>query len=175
VRTSPVVVLLALAGAITVTGLAVGCRERADGGQEGPGAADAGEAGYDASGDGPAPPGVVLVQAFACGQCHQSNDAGDGVLSGQSTPVPGSAAYGSNLTPDPDTGMDAWDAGTIAKSILAAVDEQGKPLCPQMPAYADAGMTYAEALAVAAYLQGLPAVWHPVPASACRVSRDAGP
>jgi hypothetical protein len=166
------VAVVALAGAVTA--LVAACRVRDGAGPETAGAADDGEASDDAPGDGPEAPGVVVVQTFGCAQCHQSSDAGDGVLSGQTTPVPGSAAYGSNLTPDPDTGMDAWDAGTIAKSILAAVDEQGKPLCPQMPAYADAGMTYPEALAVAVYLQGLPAVWHPVPASVCPPT-PAGP
>jgi hypothetical protein len=89
------------------------------------------------------------------------------VLSGQTTPVPGSSAYGSNLTPDPDTGMDAWEAGAVASAVLYAVGFDGAALCPQMPAYADAGMSLAEARAIAVYLQSLPAVWHAIPASRC--------
>jgi hypothetical protein len=123
--------------------------------------------------DGAAGQGQLAVQARQCGQCHQPSDPVDGVLSGQDTPVPGTMAYGSNLTPDPDTGMDVQDAGTIATSILQSVALDGGPLCPAMPAYADAGMGQTEALAIAAYLQTLTPVWHPVPSSLCSAA-DAG-
>jgi hypothetical protein len=117
--------------------------------------------------DSPAGQGMLAAQARQCGQCHQSPNPGDGVLSGQTTPVPGSHAYGSNLTPDPDTGMDSWDAGSIALAILSRQGADGGTLCKTMPAYSDAGMGKGEALAIAAYLQSLTPVWHPVPASAC--------
>jgi hypothetical protein len=132
------------------------------------------EAGSDASS---VEMGALAASAYGCGQCHQPSDPESGVLSGQTTPVPGSQAYGSNLTPDPDTGMDAWDADIIAYAILQAVDDQGHALCPQMPAYADAGMSAAEAADLALYLQSLPAVWHPVPSSVCpplKVTPDGG-
>jgi hypothetical protein len=123
--------------------------------------------------DGAAEQGMLAVQARQCGQCHQPPDPIDGVLSGQDTPVPGTMAYGSNLTPDPDTGMDVQDAGTIATSVLRSIALDGGPLCPSMPAYADAGMGQSEALAIAAYLQSLTPVWHPVPPSLCSPA-DAG-
>jgi nicotinate dehydrogenase subunit B len=90
--------------------------------------------------------------------------------------VPGTSAYGSNLTPDPDTGMDVQDAGVIAASVLGATALDGGPLCPSMPAYADAGMDAAEAFAIAAYLQSLTPVWHPVPPSSCaaKLAGDGG-
>jgi hypothetical protein len=101
------------------------------------------------------------------------------VLSGQTTPLAGTQSYGSNLTPDPDTGMDAWDAGSIAEAVFHSVDSHGVPLCPSMPAYADAGMSSDEALAIAVYLQQLTPVWHAVPASTCPSGvpppGDAGP
>jgi hypothetical protein len=117
--------------------------------------------------DSPAGQGMLAVQARQCGQCHQSPNPDDGVLSGQTTPVPGSHAYGSNLTPDPDTGMDSWDAGSIALAILSRQGVDGGPLCKTMPAYRDGGMGTGEALSIAAYLQRLTPVWHPIPASAC--------
>jgi hypothetical protein len=147
------------------------CACRDDGG----GAATASDdAGSDASA---VQMGALAATAYQCAQCHQSADPEGGVLSGQTTAVPGSQAYGSNLTPDPDTGMDAWEAGVIARAILQAVDDQGHALCPQMPAYADAGMSAAEAADIALYLQSLPAVWHPVPPSGCpplKVAPDGG-
>jgi nicotinate dehydrogenase subunit B len=120
--------------------------------------------------------GYMAVQARQCDSCHQSPDPSDGVLSGQTTPEPGTRSYGANLTPDPDTGMDAWDAGTIAQAVLHATGEQGAPLCSAMPSFADSGMSSDEAFAIAAYLQSLTPVWHPVPASICPSGQagDAG-
>jgi mono/diheme cytochrome c family protein len=138
---------------------------------------DSGGGATDAAADSSAATGALAVSAYGCAQCHQPSDPADGVLSGQTIPVPGSQAYGSNLTPDPDTGMDAWEAGTIATAILQARDNLGNPLCPQMPAYEDAGMSEEVAAAIAVYLQGIPAVWHPVPPSVCppiKGAADAG-
>jgi hypothetical protein len=148
------------------------CACRGDGGDAATQASD------DAGSDGSSlAMGALAASAYGCAQCHQPADPDGGVLSGQTTPVPRSQAYGSNLTPDPDTGMDAWDADVIARAILQAVDDQGDALCPQMPAYADAGMSAAEAADIALYLQRLPAVWHPVPHSVCpplKVAPDGG-
>jgi hypothetical protein len=132
---------------------------RGQGGGEGD---DAGT--VDAS--SPVEMGRLAVAQRNCGSCHQSPDPSDGVLSGQTTPLPGApSTYGSNLTPDPDTGLDGWSATDIAAALTQGIDAQGDPLCPSMPAYCDMGMD--EALAIAAYLQSLPAVWHPIPASEC--------
>jgi hypothetical protein len=139
--------------------LLTGCR-----GEANAVAASPADAGSDAS---PLEMGASAASAYGCAQCHQPSEPEAGVLSGQTTPVPGTQAYGSNLTPDPDTGMDAWDADVIARAILQAVDDQGHELCPQMPAYADSGMSPDEATEIALYLQSLPAVWHPVPPSLC--------
>ncbi len=152
-----------LAAALALTLLASGCRLRD------PSSSDAGSADTDAAADSAAGQGYLAVQARQCAQCHQSPDPADGVLSGQDTPVPGTMAYGSNLTPDPDTGLDVQDAGILAASILGAAALDGGALCPSMPAYVEAGMGPAEARNIAAYLQGLTPVWHPVPASACAV------
>jgi hypothetical protein len=137
-------------------------------------AGSSGAASTDAGPNSVAAAGAAAVAAYGCAQCHQASDPADGVLSGQTTPVPRSQAYGSNLTPDPDTGMDAWDASAITRAILQARDDTDNALCPQMPAYEDAGMSEDVAVAIAAYLQGLPAVWHPVPPSVCPPIKGAG-
>ncbi len=154
-----------------IAALLVACRGQGE--PANPGPAD------DAGADSPPTPtmGALAVSAYGCGRCHQAEDPADGVLSGQTTAVPGSQAYGSNLTPDPDTGMDAWEAGVIANAILEATDDLGHKLCPQMPAYADAGMSAEVATSIALYLQSLPAVWRPIPPSVCppiKVAGDAG-
>ncbi len=139
----------------------------ADAGQDG------GEMAVDL--DSAAGQGYLAVRTRGCAACHQSPDPTDGVLSGQTTPVPGTLAYGSNLTPDPDTGMDFWDAGTIATSVLDGVDEHGQPLCSAMPAYVEAGMGTGEALEIAAYLRSLPPVWRSIPASQCTLAEAGSP
>jgi cytochrome c1 len=127
-------------------------------------AADAG--GQDAQVQPSVEHGRLAVKARKCGDCHQSPDPRDGVLSGQTTPVTDYPhAYGTNLTPDPDTGMDAWDAGTIANALRRGIDDQGQPLCAPMPRFAD--MSNDEVVAIAAYLQSLVPVWHAVPATVC--------
>jgi hypothetical protein len=121
--------------------------------------------------------GLLAVASRKCGDCHQSPDPRDGILSGRVGPVQGKLTYGANLTPDPDTGMDAWDADTIAKAVLDGVDDQGSRLCPSMPIFADAGMGYDEAVAIALYLQSLTPVRNFVPASGCppvNPAKDAG-
>jgi hypothetical protein len=121
--------------------------------------------------------GFLAVASRNCGDCHQSPDPRDGILSGRVGPVQGTKTNGANLTPDPDTGMDAWDADSIAQAVLDGVDEQGGRLCAPMPIFADAGMGYDEAVAIALYLQSLAPVRHFVPASGCppvNPARDAG-
>jgi hypothetical protein len=153
--------------AILGCALLLGCGQR--------GAAD--DAGVPESDAAPTPAqGLAAAKSRQCDRCHQSPDPSDGVLSGQTTPVQGSE-YGSNLTPDPDTGMDAWDAGSIATAVLRGVDNRGGPLCASMPRFANAGMGPDEALAIATYLQTLSPVRHVIPASVCpeRSRRDAAP
>jgi mono/diheme cytochrome c family protein len=109
--------------------------------------------------------GYDAIVARKCADCHQSPDPNDGVLSGRATAIQGTTAYPKNLTPDPDTGMDAWDAPTIARALRKGVDDQGLPLCPPMPHFTD--MADDEANGIALYLQSLPPVHHYIPDSVC--------
>jgi mono/diheme cytochrome c family protein len=118
-----------------------------------------------ASGDPQVQKGWASVVKEGCAQCHQSADPEEGILSGQSARVPRSTAYGSNLTPDPDTGLDAWDAASIVRALRAGIDEEGHTLCSTMPRYSD--MSDDESNSIAAYLQSLTAVHHDIPRSVC--------
>jgi len=119
--------------------------------------------------------GYTAVLMRNCASCHEPSDPTLGVLSGQDSPVAGTMAYGSNLTPDPDTGMDAWTSAQIATALRMGVDDTGAPLCPTMPTYPT--MSDTEADDIAAYLQNLTAVHHLVPDSMCppiKPAPDAG-
>jgi hypothetical protein len=109
--------------------------------------------------------GAVAVEARGCPQCHQSTNAEDGVLSGQMSPVPGTRAFGANLTPDPQTGIGRLTDDQIVRAIRRGTDEEDAPLCEVMPRFAD--MEDDEATAIVAYLRGIPPVHRDIPSSEC--------
>ena len=116
--------------------------------------------------------GKRYVADRKCGSCHQSSTKSDGVLSGQSTPRPGTMAYGDNLTPDVTTGLGAWADIEIVRAMRNGVDRADMILCPTMPRYDGSdgtvtAMTDLEADLIVDYLRSLPAVSRTVPTSVC--------
>ena len=111
--------------------------------------------------------GRQAVLARGCPACH---DPGDGSLSGQLQPRPGTHAYGSNLTPDDDTGLGRWTEDQIVRAVRDGLDDQGVPLCSVMPRFPS--MTFDEAQAVAAYLRTLPPRNVAIPDTLCDDGAD---
>ena len=149
------------------------------------GASDAGDAGdafdgntcglIDASALDPAAVayGLVLIQSHKCFSCHGDTLSGndDGVTYAADE---GGTAYPPNLTPDFVTGLGCWTTPQIVRAILDGIDNMEQPICPPMPQFSDAGaltLTPVEALAVAEYLESLPAIVNNVPNTNC----PAGP
>jgi hypothetical protein len=131
-----------------------------------------GESSYDLDGGDRVTVGKRFVDQRGCATCHQSPNAADGVLSGQSTPLPGTMAWGSNLTPDHATGIGDWADIEIVRAMRYGFDNMDQPLCPSMTRYdgtdpAQPFMTDLEAGAVVAYLRSLPPVARAIPASMC--------
>lgn len=107
--------------------------------------------------------GASMVAQRGCAGCH---DPGDGSLSGQTTPRPGTMAYGANLTRDEQTGVGSWSDDVIVRAIRTGVDDQMAPLCPPMPHFSTMGD--GEARAIVAYLRSLPPVKNDrIPPSSC--------
>jgi len=71
--------------------------------------------------------------------------------------------YGSNLTPDKETGLGTWTNEEIATAITAGARPDGRELAPAMPWRDFAALTKADALAIAAYLKSLPPIVNKVP------------
>lgn len=106
--------------------------------------------------------GAASVERRGCPACH---DPGDNSLSGQTTPRQGTMTYGTNLTPDPDTGLGSWTDEQIIRSLRYGLDYQRRSLCASMPRYSEMGTPEAEA--EVAYLRSLVPVARSIPKSRC--------
>ena len=115
--------------------------------------------------------GKYLVSVISCSDCHT-----DGSLIGKPDmakflggssigfQIPGLGYfYGSNLTPDPETGLGNWTEAQIVTAFTKGVRPDGRELAPIMPWRSFANMTPEDAQSVAAYLKSLPPVKHKVP------------
>ncbi len=125
---------------------------------------DAGCVPYDASSLDPAAveAGAALVTVLRCQHCHGQTLSGnpDGVPSPQTE---GGTAYPPNLTPDPTTGLGCWTDQQIETAFLYGIDNEGQPLCPPMPHFAEAGVDASGAADILAYLRSLQATTLNVP------------
>jgi hypothetical protein len=116
--------------------------------------------------------GALAVQARGCPACHQSADAADGVLSGQTTPIPGTSIYGKNLTPDPETGIGGLTDAQILLMMRQGKDDDGSSLCNVMPRYID--MNADEESAILVYLHALAPVHREIPDGVCAWTNGDG-
>ena len=74
-------------------------------------------------------------------------------------------AYGSNLTPDVDTGVGAWSDGELVRAIREGVDRDGRVIFPVMAYQFYHGLSDGDALAIVAYMRSWPPVRNVVPAN----------
>lgn len=124
---------------------------------------------YDRDGGALVAEGWAYLQQRGCPTCHED---GDGTLSGQATPRPGTTAFPHNLTSERTTGLGAWADIEIVRAIRYGFDPDDNPLCPPMPRFDGTDpsrpfMTDYEAGAIVAYLRSLPPVRAARPASYC--------
>lgn len=71
--------------------------------------------------------------------------------------------YGSNLTPDRETGLGKWSTQEIVTAITTGKRPDGRVLAPIMPSHAFANLTPEDSIAIADYLKSLPPVNNKVP------------
>jgi mono/diheme cytochrome c family protein len=115
--------------------------------------------------------GAYLTTVAGCGDCHTPGhffgkpDAAR-LLGGSEVgfEIPGLGFfYGSNLTPDRETGLGRWSEADIIKAIRTGVRPDGRILAPAMPVQNFAKLTDEDARAIAAYLKSLKPVSNKVP------------
>ncbi len=116
--------------------------------------------------------GAYLVTTMGCGDCHTPGTMYGSpdharTLSGSEIgwQGPWGVTYAPNLTPDKETGTGAWTTEQLVHTIRSGQRPDGTQLRPPMPWPNLTQLTEADARAIAAYLQSLPAISHKVPAA----------
>jgi mono/diheme cytochrome c family protein len=102
---------------------------------------------------------ALFATAAGC-NCHTPAEGPIGAGGGE-VPTPFGTFYGSNITPDAETGIGAWSDDEIAAAVRDG-DARGKGVeSPAMPYYQYAGMTDGDVADLIAYLRSLPPVRRP--------------
>jgi mono/diheme cytochrome c family protein len=109
----------------------------------------------DAAGD-PHKGKVVFTLAAGCG-CHTPKDGPVGAGGGE-VATPFGKFYGSNITPDQETGIGAWSDAEIDAAIRQGLSRDKGVESPAMPYYQYAGMSDADVADLIAYIRSLPPV-----------------
>jgi mono/diheme cytochrome c family protein len=115
--------------------------------------------------------GKYVVEIIGCTDCHTPGSLigrpdTSKYLGGSDVgfAIPGYGVFvGPNLTSDKQTGLGNWTAEQIVAAITEGKRPDGRVLAPVMPSQNFAHLTKSDALAVAAYLKGLPPISNKVP------------
>lgn len=102
---------------------------------------------------------AVFAMAGGCG-CHTGPDGMVGAGGGE-VPTPFGTFYGTNITPDIETGIGSWTDEEIAAAIRNGQLRDGSIESPAMPYYRYAAMADTDLVDLIAYLRSLPAVRRP--------------
>lgn len=101
--------------------------------------------------------GAYLARAGNCAACHTTR-GGTPYAGGRAIETPFGTVYGSNLTPDPATGIGHWNAAEFWRALHHGRSKDGRLLSPAFPYTSTTQVTRADADALFAYLQSLPPV-----------------
>lgn len=104
------------------------------------------------------------ISAALCAFCHQDLQ---GRFAGQTTPRPMSMQYGTNLTPDLETGLGRWSDEEIIRAVRTGVARDGRTLCNLMTRYTDGMLTDESLRGIIAFLRSVEPVSRQVPRSSC--------
>ena len=108
--------------------------------------------------------GAALSAAGHCVACH-TRPGGEPFAGGYGLNTPFGIVYGTNITPDPDTGIGRWSPEAFARAMREGVSQNGSHLFPAFPYYAFTGLYDDDVKALYAYLMTRPPVRATVPAN----------
>ena len=101
--------------------------------------------------------GEALTRAGDCTGCHTAR-GGRFLAGGRAIETPFGNVYASNLTPDARTGLGAWSADEFWRALHHGRSKSGRLLYPAFPYPNYTRVSRADADAMYAYLQSIPAV-----------------
>ena len=101
--------------------------------------------------------GKYRARAADCAACHTA-PGGPALAGGAALESPFGSLYGSNITPDPETGIGKWSADDFYRAMHDGSSPGGRQLYPAMPYTSYRGMSRADVDAVYAYLMSAPPV-----------------
>jgi mono/diheme cytochrome c family protein len=106
--------------------------------------------------------GAYLAIAAGCASCHTDKDNdGPAYAGGHRLETPYGDFVAPNITPDAETGIGTWSDAEFVAALRTGVSPAGEHYYPAFPYASYAGMTEADALAIKAYLDSVPAVSRP--------------
>lgn len=76
--------------------------------------------------------GEALAAVGDCAGCHTAQ-GGKAYAGGRALDTPFGTLYGTNITPDPDTGIGRWSESAFARAMRDGVDAEGRYLYPAFP------------------------------------------
>src|SRR5580692_11043682 len=108
--------------------------------------------------------GEVLSAEGHCASCHTA-PGGAAFGGGYGVNTPFGIIYGTNITPDPKSGIGLWSLGAFARAMREGVSRDGSHLFPAFPYYAFTKLSDEDMEALYAYLMTRPAANVAVPAN----------
>ena len=106
--------------------------------------------------------GRYLATVGDCAACHTLPGSGHEFAGGRPIETPFGLLVAPNITPDPVTGIGAWTDQEFIDALTKGTGRGGAHLYPAMPYTYYTKITRADALAIRAYLNTVPAVHHVV-------------
>ena len=104
--------------------------------------------------------GQYLARAGNCIACHTAR-GGASMAGGRRIDTPFGSVFSSNLTPDPATGLGAWDRDDFWRALHHGRSKDGRLLTPAFPYNHTSVITRQDSDDLLAWLQSLPAVHQP--------------
>jgi mono/diheme cytochrome c family protein len=101
--------------------------------------------------------GEALAAAGHCASCH-TRASGQSFGGGYGVNTPFGIIYGTNITPDPKTGIGMWSFEAFERAMREGVSRDGSHLFPAFPYYAFTKLSDEDVKALYAYLMTRPAV-----------------
>ncbi len=109
--------------------------------------------------------GAYLLRAGGCVSCHtEDRDDAPFLAGGRAIESPFGTFYGSNITPDPETGIGGWTEEDFVRALRHGRSPAGDHYYPVFPYTAFTRMRREDISALWAYLQTVEPVHQPAPA-----------